>query len=124
MNAGLGRHLLLECHDCAAALADGVALEALLRRAADAAGAHVLSAHMHPFGAGLGVTGVLLLRESHISVHTWPEHGYAAVDVFMCGDAEPQRAIAVVIAGLAPRTHRVVEVARGTARDAATASAS
>ena len=67
MNAGLGRHLLLECHDCAADLADGVALEALLRRAADAAGAHVLSAHMHPFGAGLGVTGVLLLRESHIS---------------------------------------------------------
>lgn len=110
----LGRHLLLECHGCVPALlADCERIEALLRRAAEAAGAHVLAGHFHPFGPGQGVTGVLLLRESHISIHSWPEFAYAALDLFMCGSAAPQRALAELLHGLAPTRHEVRELARG-----------
>jgi S-adenosylmethionine decarboxylase len=71
-----------------------------------------LFAHCHHFGEGQGVTGVLLLQESHISIHTWPEYDYAAIDVFMCGEAEPQRAVAYLIEGLQPKQHRYQMVER------------
>ena len=90
-----GRHLLIECFGEQAGF-DAAALEALLRRAALAGGATVLSCHMHGFGGGQGVTGVALLAESHITVHTWPERGYAAFDVFMCGACNADRAAAVI----------------------------
>ena len=99
--AGGGRHVLIECFG-AQARYDATALETLLRRAAGAGGATVLSCHMHGFGSGGGVTGVALLAESHITVHTWPEAGYAAFDVFMCGGCDADRA-AEVIAQAAPR---------------------
>ena len=95
-----GQHLLIECFGAHASLGEA-ALEALLRRAAQAGGARVLSCHMHPFGAALGVTGVALLAESHVTVHTWPERGYAAFDIFMCGGCDAERA-AEVIAAAAP----------------------
>lgn len=98
--AGGGRHVLIECFG-AQARYDATALETLLRRAAGAGGATVLSCHMHGFGSG-GVTGVALLAESHITVHTWPEAGYAAFDVFMCGGCDADRA-AEVIAQAAPQ---------------------
>lgn len=79
-----GRHLIAELHD-AAHLSDADFIEAALRDAAAAAGATVLDVRLHHFGPGQGVTGVALLAESHISIHTWPEHGYAAIDIFMCG---------------------------------------
>lgn len=91
---GAGRHLLVECFGALAA-SDAVDLEALLRRAAAAGGANVLSCHMHGFG-GAGVTGVALLAESHITVHTWPERNYAAFDVFLCGSCDADRAAAVI----------------------------
>ena len=90
-----GRHLVIECFGAHAGFDSG-ALEALLRRAAMAGGATVLSCHMHGFGSGRGVTGVALLAESHITVHTWPERGYAAFDVFMCGSCSADRAAAVI----------------------------
>ena len=96
-----GRHLLIECFG-ALADQDAERLEALLKRAAVAGGATVLSCHMHGFGSGKGFTGVALLAESHITVHTWPERRYAAFDVFMCGDCDPDRAAAVIAA--APET--------------------
>ena len=60
-----------------------------------------------------GVTGMLLLRESHISIHTWPEHGFAAVDVFMCGGARPEKAVDAIASALAARSVEVREIARG-----------
>lgn len=90
-----GRHLLIECFGDHAAL-DAEALEGLMRRAAQAGGATVLDCHMHGFGGAHGVTGVVLLAQSHITVHTWPERGYAAFDVFMCGDCDADRAAAVI----------------------------
>ena len=93
----LGTHLLADLSGIAPErLRDGAALEQLLRGAAIAAGAQVLHSHFHSFGAGMGVTGVVLLAESHISIHTWPECGFAAVDIFMCGAARPQLALGAI----------------------------
>jgi len=61
-------------------------LEALLVKAAQAAGATVLNAQFHDFGQGMGNTGVVMLAESHMSVHTWPENNYAAIDIFICSE--------------------------------------
>ena len=90
-----GTHLLIECFGAHANL-DAPTLEGLLKDSAQAGGATVLSCHLHGFGKGGGVTGVALLAESHITVHTWPERGYAAFDVFMCGNCEAMHAARVI----------------------------
>ena len=109
-----GTHLLADLHGVdPAPLADAAAIEALLRRAALAAGARFLHGHFHTFGAGGGVTGVLLLAESHISIHTWPEDGFAAVDIFMCGAARPELALDMIRAGMPGARADVRTVARG-----------
>ena len=101
----IGRHLILE-HLGGSHLTDAPAMEAAMRAAARAGGATVLSAHLHPFAGG-GLTGVLLLAESHVTVHTWPERDYAAFDLFMCGAADPEAAADALDAALAPAaTHR------------------
>lgn len=81
-----GNHGLLDLYDCMPEpLGDDKYLENLLRQAAQAAGASILASHFHHFGKGAGVTGVVLLAESHISIHTWPEYRFAALDIFLCG---------------------------------------
>lgn len=101
----VGCHVILEHWGGAT---DRATLESALHAAAKAAGATVLSAHFHPFDGG-GITGVLLLAESHITVHTWPELGYAALDLFMCGPARVEAAADLLDAALAPvRTARQV----------------
>lgn len=96
-----GQHLLLDLDATAPTLLCDVAgIERLLREAATLAGATIIHGHFHPFGPGMGVTGVLLLRESHISIHTWPENAFAAVDIFMCGDAQPRLAARHIEQGL------------------------
>ncbi|OWW22677.1 adenosylmethionine decarboxylase [Noviherbaspirillum denitrificans] len=110
-----GVHLIADLHGVAGGgLADPAAMEQVLREAALAAGAHIVYSHFHPFGPGQGVTGVVLLAESHISIHTWPESGFAAVDIFMCGNAEPQRALDLIRNALAPTAINVRNIARGT----------
>ncbi|HEX8667130.1 MAG TPA: adenosylmethionine decarboxylase [Allosphingosinicella sp.] len=79
-----GRHLIADLHGCSG-LDDAELVGSALAAAATAAGATLLDLRLHAFGPGKGITGVALLAESHISIHTWPEHGYAAVDIFMCG---------------------------------------
>jgi S-adenosylmethionine decarboxylase len=109
-----GIHLLADLGGIAPGLlVDAGAIDALLREAALAAGAQILHSHFHSFGAGMGITGVLLLAESHISIHTWPEHGFAAADIFMCGVAQPQQALAIINAALAPTLRTVQTVERG-----------
>lgn len=83
-------HLIADI-EAARGLDDLALIETALRSAAQAAHARVLDVRLHHFGDGQGVTGVALLAESHISIHTWPEHGLAAIDLFVCGvsaDAE------------------------------------
>ena len=116
-----GIHLLADLAGIdPALLTDPDAIDALLRDAALAAGARILHSHFHAFGPGMGVTGVLLLAESHISIHTWPEQEFAAVDIFMCGAAAPRRALDVVRQALAP-THCRVRSAQRCAVDEAIA---
>lgn len=111
-----GTHLLADLHGVdAGLLLDAAAIEAVLRGAAAAAGARILHGHFHAFGPEQGVTGVLLLAESHISIHTWPEAGFAAVDIFMCGAARPQLALDCIEQALRPLTAQVRAVARGLA---------
>jgi S-adenosylmethionine decarboxylase len=100
-----GTHLLADFEGVAPALLlDAAVIEDALRQAALAAGARILHGHFHTFGAGGGVTGVLLLAESHISIHTWPEDGFAALDIFMCGAAQPALALAHIEAAMKGRT--------------------
>ncbi|MDB5802636.1 MAG: S-adenosylmethionine decarboxylase related protein [Rhodocyclales bacterium] len=112
----LGQHLLLDLDGVSPGLlGDTAQIEIVLREAARLAGATPIHAHFHHFGPGMGVTGVLLLRESHISIHTWPEHGFAAVDIFMCGQAQPETATAHIAKALAAESHRVRKLDRATA---------
>ena len=109
-----GMHLLADFHGVMAdLLGDTHALQAALRAAAETAGAHEIAAHFHHFGAGMGVTGMLLLRESHISIHTWPERALAVIDIFMCGHAQPTQALAALQLALAPQSVVIHRVQRG-----------
>ena len=89
-----GSHLIIDLWE-AEGLDDRNRIEQALIDAVKEAGATLLHIHLHTFTDGGGVSGVAVLAESHISVHTWPEKGYAAFDVFMCGDAEPRNALGV-----------------------------
>jgi S-adenosylmethionine decarboxylase len=107
------KHLLVELHECAAGPLDDLdVVRALMRRAAEAAGATVVGEAFHRY-APHGVTGVLLLEESHFSVHTWPEAGYAALDFYTCGALDPEPAARVVALGVAAQRVSVLEVDRG-----------
>jgi S-adenosylmethionine decarboxylase len=111
-----GAHWLIDCHGVdAALLADAVRLEALLRDAAFEAGARILSSHFHRFGADAasGVTGVVVLAESHITIHTWPERRFAAIDLFLCGATQPARALARIERELAPTRTVTTRCERG-----------
>ena len=103
----------MELHDCeAAALNDLGRVQELMRRAVQAAGATVVGEAFHRY-APHGVTGVLVLEESHFSVHTWPEAGYAALDFYTCGALDPEPAARVVAEGVGARRGTLLEVARG-----------
>jgi len=111
----IGTHLLVEYHGCdPAVLDDVVAVRRMMRAAARAAGATVVAEVFQPF-APQGVTGVIVIEESHFSVHTWPERGYAAVDFYTCGDCIPQRADAVLREALRAERVEVMLVRRGLA---------
>jgi len=87
-----GNHLLVEIWG-GSNLDDPKIIEEALCQGAVEAGATILHAHFHHFSPYSGVSGVVVLAESHISIHTWPEKNYAAIDVFMCGECDPQDAI-------------------------------
>lgn len=107
-----GLHLLVDFWECRG-LRDAEGIERTLREAAAVCGATVLRVMLHDFGEGGGITGVALLAESHISIHTWPETGYAALDIFMCGRCDPRAALPVLEAWFSPRSTRITEHPRG-----------
>ncbi|MFT4938814.1 MAG: S-adenosylmethionine decarboxylase [Paraglaciecola sp.] len=108
-----GTHLLLDLYQ-ATHLSDKRVIEQALLEAADACNAKVLQKNFHSFGEEQGITGMLLLAESHISIHTWPESHFAAVDIFMCGNCDPALAIAPITKHLRPKSVDVREFDRGT----------
>lgn len=108
-----GRHLICELYG-AQRLADVGHVAATLEAAARACGATVLDTRLHPFQENGGIAGVMLLAESHVTIHTWPEHHYAAVDVFMCGDCDPHHSLPVLRDAFQPDTLEHHTVHRGT----------
>lgn len=106
-----GTHLIIEVME-----AEGLDCEARVQQAfrdcVDACGATLLHIHTHKFSPQ-GVSGVAVLAESHISAHTWPEIGYGAFDVFMCGDALPWKAVEVLRETFKAGAVRVKELLRG-----------
>jgi S-adenosylmethionine decarboxylase len=107
-----GVHLIIDLHG-AERLDDLEHIEATLRRCVEAARATLLHIHLHHFQPSGGVSGVAVLAESHISIHTWPEVGYAALDVFMCGSAEPDQCVPVLREAFAAKRVDVNELLRG-----------
>lgn len=106
-----GVHLIVDLHG-AERLDDIDHIEATLRRCVSAAQATLLHIHLHHFQPS-GVSGVAVLAESHISIHTWPEAGYAALDVFMCGSANPDACIPVLREAFSAERVGVNELLRG-----------
>ena len=90
-----GTHLLIDLWH-AENLSDPCHIDSVLRMAAVRAGATILHSHFHHFSPNGGVSGVVVLAESHISIHTWPERHFAAIDIFMCGNCNPHDSIAVL----------------------------
>ena len=88
-------------------------VEETLRESVTAAEATLLHIHLHHFTPNDGISGVAVLAESHISIHSWPESGYAALDIFMCGDAKPEKAVEVLRARFKPKRLAVEEHRRG-----------
>ena len=113
MNA-LGKHLLLELKDCnRETLNDLSLLKTMLNQAAAEAGATILGDSFHQFEPQ-GVSGVIIIAESHLFIHTWPECGYAAVDIFTCGDTvQPGEAARMVVSMLEAKNHSILEIQRG-----------
>ena len=106
-----GVHLIVDLHG-AHGLNDIDLIETTLRRCVDAARATLLHIHLHHFQPN-GVSGVAVLAESHISIHTWPDAGYAALDIFMCGQAVPDACIPVLREAFKADRVEVSEILRG-----------
>jgi len=110
----LGKQLLLELKDCDKEVLNDVGfLKGTLLAAASECGATVLGESFHRFNPQ-GVSGVVIIAESHLFIHTWPEYGYAAVDIFTCGDSvQPRKAAEILIGKLGGKNHSVKEIQRG-----------
>jgi S-adenosylmethionine decarboxylase len=110
----LGRHILVELYDCdKEALNDLELIRDVMVKAAIDCGAVVLGESFHRFSPQ-GVSGVVVIAESHLSIHTWPEFGYAAADVFTCGTTvNPEIAAEVLIEKLGSKNHSLMEIQRG-----------
>lgn len=107
-----GIHLLVELWH-AKYLTDAAKIRSILVKAIKACGATMLSIDLHVFSPNGGISGVAVLQESHISIHTWPEFNYAALDVFVCGTIDPHRAVSVLESNFQPGKIEVQEIKRG-----------
>lgn len=114
----LGRQLLIELKDCnVEVLNNQDYLRQCLHEAAEHIGATVVNECFHTFSPQ-GISGVLVISESHICVHTWPEHGYAAIDIFTCGDlVRPELAVNPLVEKLGSKNPSFIELKRGILQD-------
>ncbi len=110
----LAKHFIAELYDCDREILNDVsAVEQALLKGADAAKATIVGHSFHHFSPH-GVSGVVIIAESHISIHTWPEYGYAAVDIFTCGDlTDNDTAISMIRKELCAGRVMAMEMKRG-----------
>lgn len=111
----IGKHLIVDAWRVRADLLDDPAhIRRTLEAAVGAGGASLIDLCVHQFSPH-GVTATATLAESHISIHTWPEHGYLAADLFFCGSGDPERALETILESMAAREVHVRELERGVA---------
>ena len=110
----LGHHTILDMYECDKAILDNAAgLEKIMMEGARLAKATIIKAHFHQF-TPQGVSGSVIIAESHFNIHTWPEHGYAAIDLFTCGtDLNTDVAIKYLIKSLKCPRHQLTKMERG-----------
>ena len=109
----LGKHYLLELYDCPAdLLSDPVFIGKKMNEAAEVMQATIVESNFHHF-IPLGVSGVIIIKESHLTIHTWPEYGYAAIDVFTCGKIYMDRGIEYLRKTLKAQNAEVKKIGRG-----------
>lgn len=110
----LGSHLLVELRDCNSEVLNSLErVRGALVAAAEYAKATIIDVSFHEFNP-FGISGMVIIAESHLSIHTWPEFGYAAVDIFTCGDLiKPETAAAYLIEAFESKNPSVVEMKRG-----------
>ena len=107
-----GKHILLDLWGVK--FDNSVAtLKKIIKNAVKLSGATMLHIHLHRFGKEQGISGVAVLAESHISVHTWPERDYIAFDIFMCGDTRPEASATYLIKTLQPKKEILKKIKRG-----------
>jgi S-adenosylmethionine decarboxylase proenzyme len=111
----LGKHILVELYDCdTKGLNQHDKVQKMMLGAARAAKATVVTSEFHQFNP-YGVSGAVIIAESHLTIHTWPEYGYAAVDVFTCGEEiDPWDCVREIVRVLKPKSHTALEMKRGT----------
>ncbi|MBE24359.1 MAG: adenosylmethionine decarboxylase [Rhodospirillaceae bacterium] len=110
-----GTHLLVDIWE-AQGLDDMARIENTLEEAVKISKATLIHIHLHRFTPSGGISGIAILAESHMSIHTWPERGYAAVDLFMCGNTEPELAVPILKKAFRPSRVEVNTVHRGQVR--------
>jgi S-adenosylmethionine decarboxylase len=111
-----GRHFIVDLWGCQQL--DSLSfIEQTLRDGATIAGASLLHIHLHHFTPNGGVSGVAVLAESHISIHTWPERGYAALDIFMCGNTQPEKTVELLKQRFQPQQTEINILLRGTIKE-------
>lgn len=107
------QHLLVELFGCdTEVLENKILLTELLEKAALAANVTIVQSVFHQYSPQ-GITGMVIIEESHLSIHTWPEYGYASVDFYTCGDGRPEKALDVIQNGLGAERTEVLMVDRG-----------
>ncbi len=110
----LGKHLLVELKDCnPEVIKDLNTVREAMLNAARQARATIIDVAFHEFSP-FGISGMIVIAESHLSIHTWPEYGYAAVDIFTCGDIiKPELAARYLIEKFESKNPSIVEMKRG-----------
>lgn len=110
----LGNHLIIELYDCKAEIINDLhRVEDILMESVNMSGAEIISPVFHKFNPH-GVSGVIVIAESHFSIHTWPEYGYCAVDIFTCGDTiDSHKALMFMKEAFKAKSISVVETKRG-----------
>ncbi|WP_299460970.1 adenosylmethionine decarboxylase [uncultured Microscilla sp.] len=114
----LGQHILVEFYGCPEeVMKDNHLIEKVMNEAAEASGATIVGSHFHTFNP-YGVSGVIVIAESHFTVHTWPEYGYAAIDIFTCGETiDNLLAFDYMKQHLKPQNTSTIEMKRGQLQD-------
>jgi S-adenosylmethionine decarboxylase len=114
IHATIGRHYIVEASNCDAGIIGSVEkVQQILVKAAEIAGAQVWSISFSKFPPH-GVSGVVVISESHISTHTWPEYGYVALDIYTCGKSvDPEKAVVFAVEAFGSATSHITEITRG-----------